>query len=246
MRILSFLLLLLPSLGYSAQVFKCVNADGSVAFQQTDCAKDADQDKVTLRDAKPPAGAQGIEGASLQSLVAEFPEVVASQEATDAVIARRNKLIAGGMAPEMALRLAAAEFAAKYRATNPSAATPPVRTAYDAPVPREPYRVQQSGSLPNPEGQSGSVLCTESSGREYVSDGPCKPVTRYRTESLTVLNPVTGQTSQGLVNVPRQEQPAGRSLTNREACKARLEQSENATYEKNKHKMLTGRSDPCS
>ncbi len=42
----------------SAEIFKCVQPDGSVAFQQVDCPKDATQGKLEIKVPKPPGNSR--------------------------------------------------------------------------------------------------------------------------------------------------------------------------------------------
>lgn len=232
-----------PVASQGRTLLKCVMPDGSIAFQQTDCPKEADATRLQVPDAEIEPQRVGMQ--HVQSVAAEFPEILETPEATAAVIARRDELIATGMSPDHALSLAAAEYSARARAsaqhTDRAAPQPQREQATQA------DRVAESAQDPMDQ-LSDMVMCTEPGGKSYMVRGACPPTTtRYQMQMMTTLNPQTGQTGQALVNVPHQRPVQQSPLTKREACVQSGVESGNSTYEKAKHRAQGGSpSGPCN
>lgn len=236
-------LFLMTSVAWTQKsVLKCVAPDGSVSFQQTECPGTASKAKVELREADYSSNRVGM--ALVQAIAKEYPEILESQEATDSVVARRDELIASGVPPEAALRMAAAELAARHRGGAGSVAKNNLHPgqANTTSMPNMPR--------PEPDPSSGYVLCTQADGTSYMSPSPCPPSTsRMQSHAVEVIDPRNGQISRGHVNLPEHEPVRQQELSQAEFCaeekKRRFNRSRQEAgpdvYDRNKARLLHGK-----
>lgn len=237
MRIILLLFVLVASPVSAAQLFKCIQADGTIAFQQVDCPKDAEQSKVTVMDSEQVSESR-IGASKVAAVAALYPEILETPTATQIVVDRRNVLIAEGVAPELALRLAAAEYAADRRAGRGN------YVPTESPPQQSPFQTRQQRERELAQEDSGKVECTDHKGNVTIHLGSCPAgATGYRSRGVMVMNPQTGQVSPGVAQMPYQRQQYERRLNNHEACQRQRDLR--SSYEKNRDKILNSGERAC-